>query len=185
MRPLRAICRLSSRTLGSSARACRWPRSSVKGCRPSQRFEPGANATGWPGRLEEVGLDASTRWTLSARIFRRPAPAHRHCPRHGAGTEIRHAGRTHLGARHERPGADRRSAARPAGTRHDLAYLFISHDLKVVRALANDVIVMRAGKGCRARQAEQIFDRPVTDYTKALMAAAFNLETAAGGVVSE
>jgi len=68
---------------------------------------------------------------------------------------------------------------------HGLAYLFISHDLKVVRALANDVIVMRQGKVVEAGRAEEIFDRPKTDYTKALMAAAFRLETAPEGVVSE
>jgi len=60
--------------------------------------------------------------------------------------------------------------------RYDLAYLFISHDLKVVRALANDVIVMRNGKVVEAGPAERIFDDPQTDYTKALMAAAFRLE---------
>jgi microcin C transport system ATP-binding protein len=69
--------------------------------------------------------------------------------------------------------------------RHDLAYLFISHDLKVVRALANDVIVMRAGKVVEQGTADQIFDHPTTEYTKALMAAAFNLEAASGGAVSE
>jgi microcin C transport system ATP-binding protein len=58
-----------------------------------------------------------------------------------------------------------------------LAYLFISHDLKVVRALANDVIVMRSGKVVEQGPAAQIFSRPKTDYTKALMAAAFELET--------
>ena len=69
--------------------------------------------------------------------------------------------------------------------KHGLAYLFISHDLKVVRALANDVIVMRNGKVVEAGHAEEIFDNPKTDYTKALMAAAFRLETAPEGVVSE
>ena len=69
--------------------------------------------------------------------------------------------------------------------RHDLAYLFISHDLKVVRALANDVIVMRSGRVVEQGTADQIFDHPKTDYTKALMAAAFNLESAAGSAVSE
>ncbi|MEL6201927.1 MAG: ABC transporter ATP-binding protein [Pseudomonadota bacterium] len=61
--------------------------------------------------------------------------------------------------------------------KHDLAFLFISHDLKVVRALANEVIVMRAGKVVEFGPAEQIFDAPKTDYTKALMAAAFDIET--------
>jgi len=70
-------------------------------------------------------------------------------------------------------------------SRHELAYLFISHDLKVVRALANDVIVMRAGKVVEQGSAEQIFDHPGTDYTRALMAAAFNLATAPVGAVSD
>ena len=67
---------------------------------------------------------------------------------------------------------------------HDLAYLFISHDLKVVRALADDVIVMRNGKVVEQGAADQIFDAPQTAYTKALMAAAFELETAPEGVVA-
>ena len=69
--------------------------------------------------------------------------------------------------------------------RHNLAYLFISHDLKVVRALANEVIVMRNGKVVEHGPAEQIFTRPETDYTKALISAAFRIETAPEGVVSQ
>ncbi len=69
--------------------------------------------------------------------------------------------------------------------KHNLSYLFISHDLKVVRALANEVIVMRHGKVVEQGPAAKIFDHPETDYTKALMAAAFNLETAPEGIVSE
>ena len=60
--------------------------------------------------------------------------------------------------------------------RHDLAYLFISHDLKVVKALANDVIVMRHGKVVESGPAAEIFSAPKEEYTKALMAAAFNIE---------
>ncbi len=59
-----------------------------------------------------------------------------------------------------------------------LAYLFISHDLKVVRALSNYVIVMRNGKIVEEGLSEQIFSAPREDYTKALLAAAFNLEVA-------
>ena len=61
--------------------------------------------------------------------------------------------------------------------RHRLAYLFISHDLKVVRALADTVIVIRDGRIVERGDAEQIFERPKTDYTKALIAAAFDIET--------
>ncbi|UWU14222.1 ABC transporter ATP-binding protein [Rhizobium sullae] len=60
--------------------------------------------------------------------------------------------------------------------KHDLAYLFISHDLKVVKALANDVIVMRFGKVVEQGSSAEIFRAPKHDYTKALMAAAFNIE---------
>ena len=67
--------------------------------------------------------------------------------------------------------------------RHNLAYLFISHDLKVVRALADEVIVMRDGNVVEAGSADQIFDDPKSDYTRALMAAAFDLEVAHGGEV--
>jgi microcin C transport system ATP-binding protein len=68
---------------------------------------------------------------------------------------------------------------------HQLAYLFISHDLKVVRALANEMIVMRNGKIVEQGPSADIFAKPQTDYTKALMAAAFNIETAPVGAVSE
>ncbi|WP_377291714.1 ABC transporter ATP-binding protein [Rhizobium sp. SG2393] len=60
--------------------------------------------------------------------------------------------------------------------KHDLAYLFISHDLKVVRALANDIIVMRFGKVVEQGPTERVVAAPSQDYTRALMAAAFNIE---------
>ncbi|MDK4716746.1 ABC transporter ATP-binding protein [Rhizobium sp. CNPSo 4039] len=60
--------------------------------------------------------------------------------------------------------------------KHDLAYLFISHDLKVVKALANELIVMRFGKVVEQGASADIFRAPKEDYTRALLAAAFNIE---------
>ena len=68
--------------------------------------------------------------------------------------------------------------------KHGLTYLFISHDLKVVRALAHDVMVMQKGKVVEHGTAEQIFDNPREAYTRALMSAAFNLIVDNSGVVS-
>jgi microcin C transport system ATP-binding protein len=62
--------------------------------------------------------------------------------------------------------------------KRNLAYVFISHDLKVVRALCNYVIVMRNGKAVEEGPADEIFTAPKADYTKALLAAAFDLKVA-------
>ncbi|MDA5637650.1 MULTISPECIES: ABC transporter ATP-binding protein [Agrobacterium] len=69
--------------------------------------------------------------------------------------------------------------------KHELAYLFISHDLKVVKALANDLIVMRHGKVVESGPAAEIFANPQQDYTKALLAAAFNIEAVKTKAVSQ
>jgi microcin C transport system ATP-binding protein len=63
-------------------------------------------------------------------------------------------------------------------TRRGLAYLFISHDLRVVRALAHDIMVMKDGKIVEAGPAERVMTRPEHPYTRALMAAAFDLAAA-------
>jgi microcin C transport system ATP-binding protein len=68
--------------------------------------------------------------------------------------------------------------------RYKLAYLFISHDLKVVRALANAIIVLRHGKVVEQGPARTVFAKPKTEYTKALLAAAFELEATRSGVVA-
>jgi microcin C transport system ATP-binding protein len=56
--------------------------------------------------------------------------------------------------------------------KHGLAYLFISHDLKVVRAMASEMIVMKDGLVVERGPSRQIFDAPQQDYTRALLAAA-------------
>ena len=68
--------------------------------------------------------------------------------------------------------------------RHRLAYLFISHDLKVVRALSDELLVMRDGRVVEQGDARRIFREPREAYTRALMAAAFDLEVREQGAVS-
>ncbi len=60
--------------------------------------------------------------------------------------------------------------------RHNLGYLFISHDLKVVRALAHRIVVLRHGRVVEEGPADRVFAAPQHDYTRALMAAAFSFE---------
>jgi microcin C transport system ATP-binding protein len=67
----------------------------------------------------------------------------------------------------------------------DLTYMFISHDLRVVAALASRLLVMRHGKVVEEGPAAKVFANPASDYTRALFAAAFNLETAPEGVVAQ
>jgi len=61
---------------------------------------------------------------------------------------------------------------------HQLAYMFISHDLKVVRALSDELIVLRAGDVIEQGNADEIFANPTEPYTQALISAAFDLEVA-------
>ncbi|MGE0062035.1 MAG: ABC transporter ATP-binding protein [Xanthobacteraceae bacterium] len=69
--------------------------------------------------------------------------------------------------------------------RRDLTYMFISHDLRVVAAMASRLVVMRNGKIVEEGAAADLFKRPKSDYTRALFAAAFKLETAPEGVVAQ
>ncbi len=64
--------------------------------------------------------------------------------------------------------------------RHGLSYLFISHDLAVVRAMADYVVVMRSGRIVEEGETDRIFDRPANDYTRVLMRAAVDQERFAG-----
>ncbi|HEX5778550.1 MAG TPA: ABC transporter ATP-binding protein [Xanthobacteraceae bacterium] len=68
--------------------------------------------------------------------------------------------------------------------KRDLTYMFISHDLKVVAALASHVVVMRSGKVVEQGPASEVFAKPQSPYTKALFAAAFSLETAGEGAAA-
>jgi microcin C transport system ATP-binding protein len=68
--------------------------------------------------------------------------------------------------------------------RHRLAYLFISHDLRVVRALSSEVIVMRAGRVIEHGPTAEVFAHPKDAYTRALLAAAFAIEAVDGGMVT-
>lgn len=125
--------------------------------------------------LEETGLDASTRW--------------RYPHEFSGGQRQRIAIARAMVLKPEFVMLDEPTSAldmsvqaqvvellRDLQAKHNLAYLFISHDLKVVRALANDIIVMRAGRVVEKGPAKDIIERPTEAYTKALMAAAFNLE---------
>jgi microcin C transport system ATP-binding protein len=69
--------------------------------------------------------------------------------------------------------------------RRNLTYMFISHDLRVVAALASSLVVMRHGKVVEEGPAAELFANPRSDYTRALFAAAFNLETGPEGVVAQ
>ncbi len=127
------------------------------------------------GALEEVGLDASTRW--------------RYPHEFSGGQRQRIAIARAMVLKPQFVMLDEPTSAldmsvqaqvvdllRDLQAKHSLAYLFISHDLKVVRALANDMIVMRQGKVVEQGPSERIFTAPQEDYTKALMAAAFDMK---------
>ena len=64
--------------------------------------------------------------------------------------------------------------------KYGLAYIFISHDLKVVRAVSHQVVVLRHGDIVESGTGEQIFNSPKTDYTRALIAAAIDLKVQSG-----
>ena len=68
--------------------------------------------------------------------------------------------------------------------RHNIAYMFISHDLMVVRALSHYILVIRNGKIVEQGPTQQIFNNPGEDYTRALIAAALNMEVVNNNAVS-
>ena len=68
---------------------------------------------------------------------------------------------------------------------HQLTYLFISHDLRVIRALADDIIVMQSGKVVESGRAEALLSTPQQAYTQALVSAALDLEVINDAAVSQ
>jgi peptide/nickel transport system ATP-binding protein len=113
----------------------------------------------------------STR-TVSARIFRRPAPAHRHCARAGGAAEIHRRRRAAVGAGRVDPGAGGQPAGRPERAA-GLTLLFISHDLDVVEYLCDRVVVLYLGRVMEiAPTARRSTRNPAHPYTRALLAAA-------------
>ncbi|MFB2567136.1 ABC transporter ATP-binding protein [Rhizobium sp. IMFF44] len=125
--------------------------------------------------LEEVGLDASTRWrfphefsggqrqriAIARAMVLKPRFVMLDEPTSALDMSVQ---------------AQVVDLLRDLQQKHDLAYLFISHDLKVVKALANELIVMRFGKVVEQGASADIFRAPKEDYTRALLAAAFNIE---------
>ena len=69
--------------------------------------------------------------------------------------------------------------------RHDLTYMFISHDLRVVAAMSSQLMVMKEGKVVETGPAAALFKSPQSAYTRALFAAAFNLETSPEAVAAQ
>ena len=157
-------------------------RGRLVGASPEAHEKParGARDPGAAGRRPR-SRDALS---LSARILRRPAPAHRGRPRHRAGADLRRARRADQRARHADPGTDRGAFAHAAEAAQSHLHVHLPRS-RVVAALASRLVVMRHGKVVEEGPAAEVFARPKSDYTRALLAAAFNLETAPEGVVAQ
>ena len=167
-------------------RACRSPTSSRRGCgcimpKLSARR---ARARAWSPRSTDVGLDPETR-------FRYPHEF-------SGGQRQRIALARALVLEPTFIVLDEPTSAldmliqsqmvdllRDLQKKRDLTYMFISHDLRVVAALASRLLVLRNGKMVEEGAAAELFKAPKSDYTRALFAAAFNLEAAPEGVVAQ
>ena len=128
--------------------------------------------------LAEVGLERGAAAierpadALSARVLRRPAPAHRDRARGRAASGGAGARRADLGARRLGAAAGAEAPRPTCRRKYGMSYVFISHDLAVVRAMAHRVLVMKDGAIVEQGEAEALFAAPRHAYTRSLLAAA-------------
>ena len=181
----RDITSLASAQLRPCAAGCRWcsrtptPRST----------RAGASATSSPSRCACMARQSAPRSRprlrelmrlvellpdharpLPARVLRRPAPAHRHRPGAGAGAAADRRRRAGLGARRLDPGADHQPASPTCSERLGLTYVFIAHDLCVVRQVSTRIAVMYLGSIVETGPTE-LFAAPRIPTPQALISA--------------
>jgi peptide/nickel transport system ATP-binding protein len=128
---------------------------------------------GWRARVEELlarSASARARGALAAPVLRRPAPAHRDRPRLALQPEVIVCDEA-VSALDVSIQAQVIALLAELRDRLGLAYLFITHDLSLLREFADRIIVMSQGRIVEAGTCEQIFERPQHAYTQALLAA--------------
>ena len=143
-------------------------RCSQNRCRPtvSTRVTP---TSGWPSCWASWAAPRG-RQPLSGRVLRRAEAAHRHRAGAGAAAEDPGSRRTGVGARRVIQ-AGIINLLLDLQERFGLSYLFVSHDLSVVKHLAHRVAVMYKGKIVEQGDGDQVFANPQHDYTRQLLAA--------------